>query len=62
MHLLAAALYDLMKDSGFAERGGSFQEWFVEQVSAGGLAPREVERRARAVVGDSLVKRWKKAE
>jgi hypothetical protein len=62
MHLLAAALYDLMKESGFAERGGRFQDWFVEQVSAGGLAPEEVERRSRAVVGDSLVERWKKAE
>lgn len=62
MHLLAAALYHLMKDSGFAERGGTFQKWFVEQVSAGELAPREVERCARAVMGDSLVERWKKAE
>jgi len=58
MHLLAAALYDLMKESGFAERGGSFQPWFVQQVTKGALAPAELERRASAVVGDTLVDRW----
>jgi len=60
MHLLAATLYGFMKESGFAERGDSFQEWFVESVNSGALSPSEIDRRARAVVGDSLVDRWRK--
>lgn len=58
MHLLAAALYDLMKESGFAERGGRFQDWFAEQVTTGALASDKFARRARNVVGDSLVAHW----
>lgn len=58
MHLLAAALYDLMKESGFAERGGTFSSWFTSAVAKGELGPRELRRRARAVVGDQAVARW----
>jgi hypothetical protein len=58
MHLLAAALYDLMKESGFAERGGVFASWFTKAVADGELAPRELARRARSVVGDEAVARW----
>lgn len=59
MHLFAAALYDLMKESGYAERGGTFHRWLGDRVADGKLAPAEIERRARAVVGDSLVDHWK---
>jgi len=59
MHLFAASLYDLMKESGYAERGGTFHQWIGEMATSGKLAPDEIERRARAVVGDSLVDRWK---
>jgi hypothetical protein len=52
MHLLAAAIYDLMKESGFAERGGTFEAWFTHAVAGGELRPSEIARRARAVVGD----------
>jgi hypothetical protein len=59
MHLLAAALYDLMKESGFAGRGGVFEDWFTKAVAEGRLRRAEIERHARAVVGDPAVARWK---
>ncbi|HKQ18269.1 MAG TPA: hypothetical protein VJW75_00850 [Candidatus Eisenbacteria bacterium] len=59
MHLLAAALYDLMRETGFAERGGRFETWFTDMVAAGRLSPGEVDRRARSVLGDEAVDRWK---
>ncbi len=58
MHLLAAAIYDLMRESGFVERGGKFDEWFAEAVAAGRLNPAEIRRRAGNVVGDEAVARW----
>ena len=58
MHVLAAAIYDLMKETGFAEKGGQFETWFTDMVAAGRLSPPEVERRARKVVGDEAVNRW----
>lgn len=59
MHVLAAALYDLMRETGFAERGGRFETWFADMVAAGRLSPGEVDRRARTVLGDAAVDRWK---
>jgi hypothetical protein len=61
MHLLAAALYDLMKESGFADRGGTFASWFTKAVQAGELRSSEVARRARSVVGKEAVARWEQA-
>jgi hypothetical protein len=58
MHLLAAAIYDLMRETGFAKSGGEFQAWFTGAVTAGRLSSREVDRRARVVVGDETVDRW----
>ena len=58
MHLLAAAIYHLMGETQFAERGGRFETWFVDMVAAGRLSPSEVQRRARAVVGDATVDHW----
>ena len=58
MHVLAAALYDLMRETGFAEKGGRFETWFINMVAAGHLNPQEVERRARKVMGDEAVNRW----
>jgi len=59
MHVLAAALYDLIRETGYAERGGRFETWFTDMVGAGRLSPGEVDRRARAVLGDEAVDRWK---
>ena len=62
MHLLAAAIYHLIRETGFAQDGGRFESWFIDAVEAGRLKPAEVERRARAVVGDSAVDRWTSSE
>lgn len=59
MHVLAAALYDLIRETGFAEKGGRFETWFTDMVAAGRLSPGEVDRRARSVIGDEAVDRWK---
>ncbi len=61
MHLLAASIYQLMKETGFAERGGNFEQWFIETVADGRLGPTEVAKRARAVVGNEVVERWQDA-
>jgi hypothetical protein len=58
MHMLAAALYHLMKEDGFAERGGNYPEWLDSVVDRGLLTPAEVKRRAAIVVGDAAVKKW----
>jgi hypothetical protein len=60
MHVLAAALYDLMKESGFADRGGVFEDWLTKAVAEGRLQPSELTRRARAVMGDEAVARWER--
>jgi hypothetical protein len=59
MHLLAAALYDLMEETGFAAGGGRFADWLVDQHTRQALRPSEIERRARRVLGDAAVDRWK---
>jgi hypothetical protein len=58
MHMLAAALYHLMKEDEFAERGGNYPEWLDSVVDRGLLTPAEVKRRAAIVVGDAAVKKW----
>jgi len=58
MHLLAAAIYSLMQETGFAEEGGRFETWFIDMVTAGRLRSVEVDRRARSVVGDDAVDSW----
>ena len=62
MHLLAAAIYHLIRETGFAENGGRFETWFIDTVAAGRLKPAEVERRAQAVVGEAAVGRWRPSE
>jgi hypothetical protein len=59
MHVLAAALYRLMQETGFAANGGTFETWLGTQVTAGHLSPPEVERLAASVVGTELIARWK---
>ncbi len=58
MHMLAAALYHLMKENGFAERGGNYPEWLALVIERGLLAPSEVKRRAALVVGEAAVEKW----
>jgi hypothetical protein len=61
MHMLAAALYHLMRQDGFAERGGNYPDWLDSVVERGLLTPAEVKRRAAIVVGDAAVKKWSPA-
>lgn len=58
VHLLAAAIYHLIRETEFSDAGGRFESWFVDMSAAGHLSPTEVERRARAVVGDAAVDPW----
>lgn len=58
MHLLAAALYQAMKEDGFDRRGGPYQEWLISALDRGLLTPSEVRRRATLVVGRDAVERW----
>lgn len=58
MHLLAAAFYHAMKEDGFDQTGGSYQEWLVSAIDRGLLTPEEVRRRATQIVGPDPVQRW----
>jgi hypothetical protein len=58
MHLLAAALYQAMKEDGFDARGGTYRDWLVGVLDRGMLSASEVRRRATIVVGDAAVQRW----
>ncbi|MDX1459659.1 MAG: hypothetical protein R3348_01215 [Xanthomonadales bacterium] len=58
MHMLAAAIYQAMKQSGFAERGGRFEDWFRQAMASGLLAPEAVRAHATVVVGQDAVDRW----
>jgi hypothetical protein len=59
MHLLAAAIYDLMRESGFVQSGGRFDRWLADAVARGQLSPAEIQRRAGNVVGPEAVDRWR---
>ncbi len=58
MHLLAAAMYDAMMETGFAETGGIYEEWLIDALSSDILSPEAIERRARKIVGDDAVDKW----
>jgi hypothetical protein len=58
MHMLAAALYQLMQEDGFAERGGNYPMWLESTIERGLLVPSEVKRRAAIVVGEAAVAKW----
>lgn len=58
MHMLAAALYDAMKTSGFADRGGNYADWLKTSLGNGALTPDKVRQHAATVVGETAVDRW----
>ena len=58
MHMLAAAIYQMLKEDRFGETGGTFAEWFDSAIDRGLFAPAEVKRRAARVVGQDAVDRW----
>lgn len=58
MHMLAAALYHAMREDGFDQTGGRYEDWLHSAIARGWMTPEEVRRRARAVVGDAPVDHW----
>jgi len=58
MHMLAAALYGAMQESGFADEGGNYAEWLKNALRSGLLSPSEVKRRAALVAGQDAVDAW----
>ncbi|HSM32283.1 MAG TPA: hypothetical protein VK854_16415 [Woeseiaceae bacterium] len=58
MHMLAAAIYQMLRQDRFDETGGTFSEWFDSAIDRGLFAPAEVKRRAAQVVGQDAVDRW----
>ncbi len=62
MHMIAAALYQAMKEDGFADSGGTYGEWLKSALARGLLSPAEVRRRAALIVGEEAVQRWYEAE
>ena len=60
MHMLAAALYQAMKEEGFDQRGGVYQDWLADALDRGLLTPPEVRRRAVLIVGEEAVARWRR--
>ena len=55
MHVLSAALYSLLKETGYAERGGRYEDWLIGMAEAGKLSPTEVKRRAIKIAGEATV-------
>jgi hypothetical protein len=58
MHMLAAAIYQMLVEDRFGETGGNFAAWFDLAIDRGLLAPKEVRRRAALIVGQDAVDRW----
>ena len=58
MHMLAAALYHAMQETGFADSGGKYEDWLKNGLRSGLLSPAEVKRRAALVVGQEAVDAW----
>ena len=60
MHMLAAAIYQMLREDRFGDTGGNFAEWFDSAIDRGLFAPAEVKRRAAMIVGQDAVDRWEK--
>ena len=58
MHMLAAAIYQMLVEDDFGEKGGTFADWFDSAIDRGLLSPAQVKRRAALVVGKDAVDRW----
>jgi hypothetical protein len=58
MHVFAAVLYDLMRESGYAESGGHFVQWLMAREADGALSAEAIEKRARHMLGDDAVDKW----
>lgn len=61
MHVLAAALYDLVRETNYPEKGGVFVDWLIARQSASDLSPAEIEKRARRRLGNEAIDKWLRA-
>lgn len=59
MHMLAAAIYHAMKEDDFANTGEEYSLWFKSALKSGLLSPDSVRYRARQVVGQETVDKWR---
>ena len=62
MHMLAAAIYQMLREDDFHKTGGNYSEWLDSAIERGMFAPEEVRRRAASVVGKKAVNRWPKTD
>ncbi len=62
MHILAAALFQAMNETGFADRGGRYRDWLVGAFQERLLTGSEVQRRAALIVGEEAVEKWAPAD
>jgi hypothetical protein len=58
MHMLAAAIYHAMKEDGFADSGGTYEDWFKSALQRNLLSPENVRQRAAEVVSQDVVDSW----
>lgn len=58
MHMLAAAIYQMLREDRFDRTGGDYSEWLDSAIERGMFTPEEVKRRAALVVGQEAVNRW----
>jgi hypothetical protein len=58
MHMLSAAIYQMLREDRFDRTGGNFAEWFDSAIDRGRFTPAEVKRRAAMIVGQDAVDRW----
>lgn len=58
MHMFAAAVYQAMLETGFADSGGNYSDWLKGALKGGFLSPAEVRRRAAEIVGSATVDQW----
>jgi hypothetical protein len=58
MHMLAAAIYQMLREDRFDRTGGDYSEWLDSAIERGMFTPEEVKRRAALIVGQEAVNRW----
>lgn len=58
MHVLSAAFYQLMRDTGYAQIGGNLERWLLDNVAAGRLEPATLHAAASRVLGRPADRLW----
>ena len=58
MHIIAAAVYGLMRQDGYAKSGGNLEQWLSRQARSGALAPPSLHAAAARVIGRPIDRLW----